>query len=93
MEEDIPECAHRELEEETGLKIKSLLQYRTYGKPGRDPRGRTITVIHYGFTEDYEVTGGDDAAEADWFPLYDLPDLAFDHNEIINDFIREVFPE
>ena len=92
MDEDLPECARRELKEETGLSVDTLTQFRTYGKPGRDPRGRTITVIYYGFAENENVSGGDDAAEAAWFPLQDLPQLAFDHREIIDDFTRAVYP-
>ncbi len=87
IEEDLPDAARRELEEETGLHDVELWQFRTYGRPGRDPRGRTISVVYYDFVDEGpRTTAGDDAAEADWFPLDDLPPLAFDHEEIVRDF-------
>ncbi len=83
--EDLEAAALRELQEETGLTAVTLFQYRTVGTPGRDPRGHTISVVYAGMCplEDSAVTGGDDAAEAAWFPLGDLPELAFDHAEIL----------
>ena len=86
LEEDEPLeiGAKRELQEETGLVIEKLEQLHTFGTPGRDPRGRTISITYWGevFSEE-EVKGNDDAAEASWFELNDLPELAFDHSEII----------
>jgi len=79
----------RELKEETGLSIKHLRQLKAYDKIDRDPRGRTISIAFYGFTdeENSQVKGGDDAAFAKWFPINLLPSLAFDHDLIIRDFI------
>ena len=55
----------------------------------RDPRGRTITVANLALIDKpVEVTGQDDAAKADWFPLSALPELAFDHADIITDVKR-----
>lgn len=89
MNEDLPEAAQRELHEETGLLISNLIQFATYGKPGRDPRGRTISVVFWAsVTEKLTVTGGDDASEAKWFLSSELPALAFDHNIIILDFLN-----
>jgi 8-oxo-dGTP diphosphatase len=84
MEEDLPEAAARELAEETGLKNVPLEQLGTFGKPGRDPRGRTITVVYFGLVPDegQEVRAADDAAQAQWFDITDLPAMAFDHDEI-----------
>lgn len=83
-EEPLEDGAKRELEEETGLKIHGLRQLKTFGTPGRDPRGRTISVVFYGrVTSEEDVKGYDDAEEARWFVLNDLPQLAFDHSEII----------
>lgn len=84
--EDIEAAIHREIEEETGLTGLPFTQFRTFGKPGRDPRGHTVSVVYVAVLigEEPAVTGGDDAADADWFPLEDLPELAFDHGEILN---------
>jgi 8-oxo-dGTP diphosphatase len=84
MDEDLPEAAARELAEETGLKDVPLEQLRTFGKPGRDPRGRAITVVYFGIAgEDWQhVRAADDAAQAQWFDIENLPDMAFDHEEI-----------
>ena len=79
----------RELKEETGLSVKNLEQLKVYDKIDRDPRGRTISIAFYGFTdeENQEVKGGDDAEFAEWFPIDALPPLAFDHDLIIKDFL------
>ena len=84
MDEDLPEAAARELAEETGLKDVPLEQLRTFGKPGRDPRGRTITIAYFGIVEkdSQQIQAGDDAAKAQWFDIEDLPGMAFDHDEI-----------
>ena len=88
IDEDLEAGANRELEEETGLKNIALTQFKTYGTPGRDPRGRTISVVYYGFLSNASpiVEAGDDAAEACWFALDELPELAFDHESIMRDF-------
>ena len=85
MDETLAAAAVRELKEETGLSIPGLTQFRTYGDPGRDPRGRTISVVFYGFANPakVKVAGGDDAADARWFSVDALPALAFDHEEIL----------
>jgi 8-oxo-dGTP diphosphatase len=85
IDEDLPAAVARELAEETGLKKVPLEQLRTFGKPGRDPRGRTITVAYFGIAgeEERQVQGADDAAQARWFDIVDLPSLAFDHAEIV----------
>lgn len=86
LEEDEPleTGAKRELQEETGLRVERLEQLHTFGTPGRDPRGRTISITYWGKVDrQEEVKGNDDAAEASWFELNDLPELAFDHSEII----------
>ena len=90
IDEDLDDGAKRELEEETGIENIDLIQFKSYGKPGRDPRGRTISVVYYGFIVDQnmKIKAGDDAAEADWYNLEKLPELAFDHEAIIDDFVR-----
>jgi 8-oxo-dGTP diphosphatase len=84
IDEDLPEAAARELAEETGLQGVSLEQLHTFGKPGRDPRGRTITVAYFGIAEKNwrQVKAANDAAQAQWFDIDNLPPMAFDHDEI-----------
>ncbi len=83
--EDIEGAIHREIQEETGLTGLPFRQFRTFGKPGRDPRGHTVSVVYVAVLigEAPVVTGGDDAASADWFSVQRLPDLAFDHGHIL----------
>jgi len=90
MDEELEDAAYRELKEETNVDNISLSQFKTYGTLGRDPRGRTISIIYYAITEKDGITAkaGDDAAKAEWFDIKSLPKLiAFDHRNIINDFI------
>lgn len=85
IDEELEDAVARELEEETGLTGIRLEQIHTFGKCGRDPRGRVITVTFMGILAEgtVEVAAGDDAAEAEWFDITKLPkDLAFDHNEV-----------
>lgn len=82
--ESLKAGALRELKEETGLEMENLEQIGAFGDPGRDPRGRTISIAFVGKTKDSgQVNGGDDAKEAKWFRLNQLPKLAFDHSKIL----------
>ena len=84
MDEELEDAAARELEEETGLNGVILKQIGAFGKLGRDPRHRTVTVAFLSCLPQASlVEGGDDAREARWFSVSDLPDLAFDHHDII----------
>lgn len=87
MDETLDEAVKRELLEETGLKNINMKQFYTYGNPDRDPRGRTVSVVYYSYLDSgsYIINAGDDAADANWFPLNQLPVLAFDHQNIINE--------
>jgi len=88
MDETTEQCAVRELEEETGMKVDGVRQIGTYSKVDRDPRGRTITVAYLAIVDaPVAVKGLDDAANAEWFPLSALPTLAFDHSDIMQDAI------
>lgn len=83
--ETVETAVARELREETGLEARSLRQFHVYSDPARDPRHPTVTVV---FTVRAEGTprGGDDAADARFFPRDRLPSpIAFDHREILRD--------
>lgn len=84
MDEELEVAASRELFEETAIKDIKLKQMHTFGTIDRDPRGRQITIVFTG-TVDSEIkpTAGDDAAEAKWFDIKNLPELAFDHDKVI----------
>ena len=70
MDETTEQCAIRELEEETGLQISDVHQIGAYSKVDRDPRGRTVTVAYLAIIDEpVAVTGQDDAAKAEWWPL------------------------
>lgn len=89
MNETTKQCAIRELKEETGICVENLYQIGAYSKIDRDPRGRTITVAYLCIINDVIPTiGHDDAAEARWWPFSDLPQLAFDHEEIMADALK-----
>ena len=82
--ESLEEGAARELKEETGLEISNFKQLGVFGTPGRDPRGRVISIAFIGQTDSMEdLIPGDDAQSVDWFNTDRLPTLAFDHLEII----------
>lgn len=86
VEETLEEAARRELVEETGLKDIYLEQLYTFGAVERDPRERVVTVAYYALVnlEGHDVRASTDARNAAWFPLSDLPELAFDHQEILD---------
>ncbi len=91
IDESLDDAARRELEEETGLRQVEVRQFYTYGDPRRDPRGRVVTVAYYAVIPgDVPVRGGDDAAEARWFTVDNLPELAFDHAQIIQDALQRL---
>ena len=84
--EDLASGAKRELREETGLVVQDLYELKTYGSVDRDPRGRTISIAFIAITQhQQELKAADDAVEAKWFDLQELPSLAFDHSEILED--------
>ncbi len=84
-DEDLDAAARRELEEETGLSLAWLEQLYTFGAVDRDPRGRVITVAFYALvkTTTGALRASTDARDARWFPADDVPDLAFDHLQIL----------
>ncbi len=101
--ERIEHVANRELEEETGVKGLDLKLVGVYSKPGRDPRGWTMSCAYKADVNkgDVKAQAGDDAANAKWFKVNEkdysltcenttlhLEDLAFDHNEIVSDALN-----
>ncbi|PLX15054.1 MAG: NUDIX hydrolase [Salinivirgaceae bacterium] len=87
--ETLENAAQRELKEETNLNNANLKQFKTYSDPKRDPRGRTITTVFWSIINKEQLQktrAGDDAVEAKWFAIDNLPPLAFDHNIIISEF-------
>lgn len=93
MDESLEEAAIRELAEDTGLREVYLEQLYTYGNPARDPRGRVVAGTCFALIPaDAKVRseGGSDAAQALWFPVNALPDLAFDHADILKYALRRL---
>jgi len=83
--EDLDQAALRELKEETGVSDVYLEQLYSFGKPDRDPRGRVVTVAYFALiSPDRKLSAGSDAAAAAWYPVDDLPKLAFDHAAILD---------
>lgn len=85
LDETLVQAACRELHEETGIHLASMQQLRVFDAPQRDPRERVISVAHMAVVDvaAHTAQGSDDAREARWFALEALPELAFDHAEII----------
>lgn len=90
MDELLIDAAKRELAEEAGVTCVKLEFLGVFDSPNRDPRDRNIAIAFSGFiTENLEPIAGDDAATASWVPLNNLPQLAFDHLEIIEKASRK----
>jgi len=83
VEETLDDAARRELAEETGLQDVFLEQLYTFGTVKRDPRERVVSIAYFALVKPAAVTAATDAAEAKWFPISDLPSLAFDHADIL----------
>ncbi len=88
MDETVARCAERELEEETGIVLTGMRLVGVYSDVDRDPRGRVITAAYTAMTDMPEPVAADDAAAAQWWPLGDLPQLAFDHKTILTDAMK-----
>lgn len=86
--ETLLDAAEREAAEETGIAVpRAEIQFvGVYDDPGRDPRGRVVSGAHAVRLGDAPgVEGRDDAAEAAWWPLAEIPPLAFDHDRVLRD--------
>jgi 8-oxo-dGTP diphosphatase len=89
--EPLEAAARRELREETGAQPRHLEQLHTFGDPGRDPRGWTISVAYLALVDKEEpLRAGSDAGEVGWFDLHDPPPLAFDHAGILACAVRRL---
>ncbi|MBU2951090.1 NUDIX hydrolase [Tamlana agarivorans] len=85
-DESLEEAVERELREETGVQINYLEQLYTFGNPKRDPRGRIISVAYFGLVHPnaFKIYASTDAEEVHWFKINELPELSFDHKEILD---------
>lgn len=94
-EEELEVCAARELKEETGISGARLKQYGAVGTLGRDPRGRSISVVYFGAvsSEVSKPQPADDADEAVFHPVKRRPRLAFDHEQIIKGILQRLRDE
>ncbi len=79
-------AAAREAEEETGLVVTNLKQFRTYSEPDRDPRQHTASTVFIAQADNQQASAGDDATEAKLFTEETLPVLVFDHSRILSDY-------
>ncbi len=84
-DKDALACAYRELHEEADVDDIYMEEFHTFSRQDRDPRERVITIAFFALVvkDKYHVKGGDDASAAKWFPVKELPALAFDHKEIV----------
>ncbi len=92
MDEPLEQAALRELEEETGVVDVFVEQLYTFGNPGRDPRGRVISVAYYALVnlEEHPVQAASDARHVRWYEVDELPRLAFDHEQILQVAIQRL---
>ena len=92
INEGLEDAVRRELAEETGITELYLEQLYTFGEPKRDPRGRVISVAYYALVKlvDHTVRAASDARNVAWFPVADLPQLAFDHEEVLDVALRRL---
>lgn len=88
IDETAEECAARELKEETGLEPSYMEQLSAFSGVNRDPRERIVTIAFFALVRTSDVLGGDDAADARWWSIDELPPLAFDHEEILAQAIK-----
>ena len=88
MDESALEGAKRELYEETGLRDAYIHQFHAFSAPDRDPRERVISIAYFALVRLTDVKAGDDAAMAQWFPLDEIPPLAFDHDKMLREALK-----
>ena len=85
-DESLEDAVIRELMEETGVKIDYLEQLYSFGKPARDPRNRVVSITYFGLVRPnhFTIKADTDAHDVQWFPVNDIPTLAFDHKAIFD---------
>ena len=88
MDESALEGAKRELYVETGLRDAYIHQFHAFSAPDRDPRERVISIAYFALVRLTDVKAGDDAAKAQWFPLDEIPPLAFDHDKMLREALK-----
>ena len=90
--ESLEQAVERELLEETGIKVNYLEQLYTFGVPERDPRKRIVTVAYFGLVRqsNFQLHAATDAIDAQWFLVDELPELAFDHAQILDTAIQRL---
>ncbi len=92
IDETLESAALRELKEETGITGIKLNQFFTFDAIDRDPRHRVVSVVYYGFATSRNIffRAADDARNAKWFNVKEIPSMAFDHKEILHKAIKEI---
>ncbi|KAB1071380.1 NUDIX hydrolase [Tamlana haliotis] len=83
--EALEKAVERELKEETGVEINYLEQLYSFGNPNRDPRGRIVSIAYFGLVHPsaFKINASTDAEEVQWFKIDELPQLSFDHKDIL----------
>jgi len=89
---DAKEGVYRMLHGETNVDDIYLEEFQTFSKVDRDPRERVITIAFIALVikSKYKIKGGDEARRAEWFPIDQLPLLAFDHKEIVQTAMEHI---
>lgn len=88
--ESVEDACRRELLEETGVNVRKFRLVGVYSKPGRDPRGPTVSIAFLALVRRQRAIAGDDAAGVVWVADWRYLDLAFDHRRIIRDALASV---
>ena len=88
--ERVEDAVIREFREETGLDAEIIWLLGVYSDPNRDPRGHTVSIVYLLKRKGGKMRGGDDASDARFFSLDDLPEMAFDHEKIVRDAVERI---
>lgn len=89
IDESAEDAVKREIKEETDIELVEIVQLGAYSAPDRDPRERVITIAFISEVKTMKSHAGDDAKEAAWFSVNNLPPLAFDHSSILTDALSK----